>query len=199
MPSSDPTLFSLLQAYSALKHPRFLSFPSHLPFLQVHDFVLSCILLNPHLLQYPPSHTYQLSFWKWAIEHLENLLGDEAGVPLPFTSDLPIKSAQEDAEIDQLVYDRLVSLVAIGKPAYVPRVCELPIIFRTIFIGLTMPLHHHPRLSSLITGNRLLNLVRPCQPTLSPRRNTILSLYSSPALLSRVVPLDCGHGVPVSC
>jgi hypothetical protein len=86
MPSSDLALFSLLQAYSALKHPRFLSFPTHLAFLQVHDFLLSSILLNPHLLQYPPSHTYQLSFWKWAIEHLEKLLGDEAGVPLLFTS-----------------------------------------------------------------------------------------------------------------
>lgn len=82
----DPALFSLLQAYFALKHPRFLSFPSYLPFLEVHDFLLSSILLNPHLLQYPPSHTYQLSFWKWAIEHLEKLLGDEAGVLLLFTS-----------------------------------------------------------------------------------------------------------------
>lgn len=82
MPFSDPALFSILQAYSALKHPRFLSFPSHLPFLQVHDFLLSSLLLNKRLLQYPPSHTYQLSFWKWAIEHLEILLGDEAGVPL---------------------------------------------------------------------------------------------------------------------
>jgi len=49
----------------------------------VHDFVLSYILLNPRLSQYPPSHTYQLSFWKWVIEHLEILLGDEAGAPLP--------------------------------------------------------------------------------------------------------------------
>ena len=90
MPPTDPALFNLLQAYSALKHPRFLSFPSHLPFITVHDFVLSCILLNPHLVQYPPSHTYQLSFWKWTIEHLEILLGDEAGVLLLFTSGLPI-------------------------------------------------------------------------------------------------------------
>ncbi len=82
MPSSDPALSSLLQAYSALKHPRFLSFPSHLPFLQIHDFLLSSVLLNPHLLQYPPSHTYQLSFWKWAIEHLDSLLGDEAGITI---------------------------------------------------------------------------------------------------------------------
>lgn len=95
MSSSDAALFSLLQAYSALKHPRFLSFPSHLSFLQVHDFVLTCILLDPHMLQYPPSHTYQFSFWKWAIEQLENLLGDEAGVPIPFMimSGLSITSA----------------------------------------------------------------------------------------------------------
>ena len=83
---SDPTLFGLVRAYSALKHPRSTLFPSHLPFLQVHDFVLSYILLNPHLLQYPPSVTYQLSFWKWVIEHLEILLGDEAWVLLPFTN-----------------------------------------------------------------------------------------------------------------
>ncbi|KAH9178828.1 hypothetical protein EDB89DRAFT_1812582, partial [Lactarius sanguifluus] len=72
-------LFKLLQAYSTLKHPRLLSLPSHLSFPQVHHFVLSSILLNPHLLQYPPAHTYQLSFWKWVIERLEILLGDEAG------------------------------------------------------------------------------------------------------------------------
>ena len=77
--SSNTALFSILQAYSALKPPRFLSFPSHLSFHQVHHFMLSSILLNPHLLQYPPSHTYQLTFWKWVIEHLETLLGDEAG------------------------------------------------------------------------------------------------------------------------
>ncbi|KAF8482058.1 putative methyltransferase-domain-containing protein [Russula ochroleuca] len=93
----DPALFNLLQAYSALKHPRFLSFPSHLPFLQVHDFVLSCILLDPHLLQYPPSHAYQLSFWKWAIEHLEKLLGDEACTSLPFISVTISKPATHDA------------------------------------------------------------------------------------------------------
>ncbi|KAI0281699.1 hypothetical protein BGY98DRAFT_958524, partial [Russula aff. rugulosa BPL654] len=89
MPSSDPALFSLLQAYSALSTPG-----SYL-----HDFLLSSVLLNSHLLQYPPSHTYQLSFWKWAIEHLEKLLGDEEG-----------------AEIDERMYDRLVSLVTISKP-----------------------------------------------------------------------------------
>jgi hypothetical protein len=77
--SSNTALFSLLQAYSALKHPRTLSFPSHLSFHQVHHFILSSILFNPHLLQYPPSHTYQFSFWKWVIKHLEALLGDEAG------------------------------------------------------------------------------------------------------------------------
>ncbi|KAH8997412.1 hypothetical protein EDB92DRAFT_2101464, partial [Lactarius akahatsu] len=98
--SSNTALFNLLQAYSALKHPRLLSFPSHLSFPQVHHFVLSSILLNPHLLQYPPAHTYQLSFWKWVIERLEILLGDE-----------------EDDEIDQRLYDRLLSLVAISKPA----------------------------------------------------------------------------------
>ncbi|KAH9081768.1 hypothetical protein EDB83DRAFT_2334711 [Lactarius deliciosus] len=86
--SSNTALFNLLQAYSALKHPRLLSFPSHLSFPQVHHFVLSSILLNPHLLQYPPANTYQLSFWKW-----------------------------EDDEIDQRLYDRLLSLVAISKPA----------------------------------------------------------------------------------
>jgi hypothetical protein len=83
---SDIALFELVRAYSALKHPRLISFPSHLPFLQLHDFVLSSILLNPHLSQYPPSHTYQLSFWKWVIEHLEILLGDEAGALLSFTT-----------------------------------------------------------------------------------------------------------------
>ncbi|KAI9454826.1 hypothetical protein F5148DRAFT_1378176 [Russula earlei] len=110
------SLFSLLQAYSALKHPRLISIPSHLPFLQLHDFLLSEILLNPHLLQYPPSNTYQLSFWKWVIDRLEILLGDQAG---------------EDAEIDQRMYDRLVSLVAISKPAAYDTIAPPPPSFVT--------------------------------------------------------------------
>lgn len=59
-----------------------------------------------------------------------------------------------------------------------------------------MSLRHHPHPSSLIIGNRFLNLLNPYQPT---PRNIILSLYSSLAQLSRVAPPDCGHGVPVSC
>ncbi|KAH9982779.1 hypothetical protein BGW80DRAFT_1161662 [Lactifluus volemus] len=107
----------LLQGYSALRHPRLLSFPSQLGFLQVHHFVLSSILLNPHLSQFPPSHTYQLSFWKWIIEHLELLLGDEARAIKSFTfTNLSVSLTQEDAEIDQRLYDRLISLVATSKP-----------------------------------------------------------------------------------
>ena len=84
-----------------------------------------------------------------------------------------------------------------SKPVYVLEIYELTNYLPNDFIVLMMPLHHHPRLSSLITGNRFLNLVHPCQPTLSPWQNIILSLYSSLALPSRVVPLDCEHGVPV--
>jgi hypothetical protein len=113
-------LFGLLQGYSALRHPRLLSFPSQLDFHQVHHFVLSSILLNSHLSQFPPSHTYQLSFWKWIIEHLELLLGDEARAIKSFTfTNLSVSLTQEDAEIDQRLYDRLISLVATSKPVYV--------------------------------------------------------------------------------
>ena len=189
-------LFDLLQAYSALKHPRLLSFPSQLAFHQVHRFVLSSILLNPHLSQFPPSHTYQLSFWKWVIEHLELLLGDEACAINSFTftnTNLSFSLTQEDAEIDQRLYDRLISLVATSKPVYVHQVLRVAERFpRFIMIGLTTPLCHPHHLSSPIIGERLL-----CQPILSHRWNAILSLCSSPELLLKVVPLDCGRGVPV--
>ncbi|KAI0257246.1 hypothetical protein BJV78DRAFT_1272308 [Lactifluus subvellereus] len=129
------TLFGLLQAYSALKHPRFLSFPSHLPFHQVHDFVLSSVLLNPHLLRYPPSHTYQLSFWKWVIEHLEMLLGDE------------------DAEIDPRLYDRLISLVVMSKQVAHDTVIPPPPSFITHYwraAPLSCPLVSTDNISSLM-------------------------------------------------
>jgi protein-lysine N-methyltransferase EEF2KMT len=72
-------LFQLLRGYSALVPIKDLPAPSQLPVSLVHDFLLNSILLDPHLQSYPPSDEYQFSFWKWAIQWLEDRALDEAG------------------------------------------------------------------------------------------------------------------------
>lgn len=72
-PTSEPFLSSILFRYSALAPVKNLSFPSNIPFNVAHEFFLRKILLNRHLKQYPPSESYQQSFWKWALVQLENL------------------------------------------------------------------------------------------------------------------------------
>jgi hypothetical protein len=72
-PTSEPLLSSILFRYSALVPVKNLSFPSNIPFNAVHEFFLRKILLNHHLKQYPPSESYQQSFWKWALVQLESL------------------------------------------------------------------------------------------------------------------------------
>jgi hypothetical protein len=79
-------LFDLLRSYAALVPPKLLSFPSHIPLPEIHDFLLHHLLLNDHLKAYPPSTTYQRAFWKWAIDHLnsesvEAAAGQEARSP----------------------------------------------------------------------------------------------------------------------
>ncbi|KAI0274959.1 hypothetical protein BC834DRAFT_23420 [Gloeopeniophorella convolvens] len=116
--NSYPALFELLQGYSALKPPRLLSFPHHLRFALVHDFILYSVLLNPHLSQYPPSRAYQMSFWKWAIIQLEILLGSEAGALLFLFSADQSTAARQDAEIDQRLYDHQISLITASGPTF---------------------------------------------------------------------------------
>ena len=74
-------LFDILLGYSALTIPRNLHFPLHLSFNDVHDFLVETVLLCddlPHLKAYPPSNEYQYTFWKWAIQGLEDMWTDEA-------------------------------------------------------------------------------------------------------------------------
>ena len=72
-------LVDLLRGYATLCPPRALQFPKELPFQQVHDFFLNCVLLNPYFTAYPPAPQYQQQFWKWAIKHLEDLPNEKAG------------------------------------------------------------------------------------------------------------------------
>lgn len=85
----------VVHAYSALTPPRFLKIPSIFSFSDVHDFFLIDILLDDHLNKYPPARDYQRSFWKWALEKLESLSGDE-----------------EDNEIDERMYQHYTTLIS---------------------------------------------------------------------------------------
>ena len=72
-PTSESLLSSILFSYSALAPVKDLPFPSNVPFNVAHELFLNKLLLNHHLKQYPPSESYQQSFWKWALERLEGL------------------------------------------------------------------------------------------------------------------------------
>ena len=57
-----------------------MNFPLHLPFNDVHDFLVESVLLGnglSHLKAYLPSEVYQYTFWKWAIQHLEEMSANE--------------------------------------------------------------------------------------------------------------------------
>ncbi|KAI0699333.1 hypothetical protein C8T65DRAFT_659522 [Cerioporus squamosus] len=73
--TSDP-LFDILRSYATLRPPKLIQKPS-VSFQSAHDFLLNHLLLNPHLQEFPPSTQYQLSFWKWAIDWLEQLMSGE--------------------------------------------------------------------------------------------------------------------------
>ncbi|OCH95682.1 hypothetical protein OBBRIDRAFT_871167 [Obba rivulosa] len=85
-------LFDVLRAYAALYPPRLLQFPREFKFHQVHNFLVDSILLNRHFQEYPPSAQYQASFWKWAIDRLENY-------------------GEEDIELDERLYAHHIALM----------------------------------------------------------------------------------------
>ncbi|KAH0837947.1 hypothetical protein J3R83DRAFT_6182 [Lanmaoa asiatica] len=91
--TSEHLLSSILFHYSALAPVKNLSFPSNIPFNVTHEFFLRKILLNHHLKQYPPSESYQQSFWKWVLVQLESL-----------------GRSDEDDEIDECIYAHYLSL-----------------------------------------------------------------------------------------
>ncbi|KAF9245703.1 putative methyltransferase-domain-containing protein [Melanogaster broomeanus] len=90
---SEPTLLSILCAYSALAPTKRLSLSRTLQFNEAHTFFVNKILLNDHLKNYPPSELYQQSFWKWALDQLEALSRND-----------------EDSEIDERIYAYYLSL-----------------------------------------------------------------------------------------
>lgn len=69
----DHQLFTLLRNYYALTPVNRLQLPLEPPLNRINDFLVCEILINEHHQQYPPSPEYQKRFWKWAIEHLEEL------------------------------------------------------------------------------------------------------------------------------
>lgn len=74
-------LFAIQSAYYALSPPRSLKFPHNLSSSEVLQFFLDSILLSrdqPHLKPYSPSIAYQYTFWKWAIQQLEQISQREA-------------------------------------------------------------------------------------------------------------------------
>ena len=73
---SDP-LVDILRSYATLKSPKLLQKPT-VAFQSAHNFLIDHVLLNPHFQEFPPSSQYQLSFWKWAIDWLEDMMTEEA-------------------------------------------------------------------------------------------------------------------------
>lgn len=105
-------LFDILRGYSGLLAPKHMVFPRNLSFNEIHNFLVDSILLAlnlPHLQAYPPSEQYQYSFWKWAIQHLEDISTDEARISsssLWFCLLISIK----DTEIDDRIYAHFMTL-----------------------------------------------------------------------------------------
>jgi protein-lysine N-methyltransferase EEF2KMT len=75
--AAENDLDALRREYSALVPIHALHFPSHLPWYEIHNFLLNSILLDPHLQTYSPSNHYQRAFWKWTIERLERMIFNE--------------------------------------------------------------------------------------------------------------------------
>jgi hypothetical protein len=103
----------LVRAYALLAPLAHLQFPPALPgaFTRVHDALLNEILLDPHLRAYPPATEYQLKFWKWAVQGLEALLGDEVSLQVLYRAAPHDSAIVQDSEIDVRIYDRLMELI----------------------------------------------------------------------------------------
>lgn len=69
----DPQLFALRGDFFALVPTNKLKFPEKMSLSQLNSFFVDDILLDCHFQKYPPSDQYQIGFWKWAIQHLEEL------------------------------------------------------------------------------------------------------------------------------
>jgi len=72
----------IAREYARLTPLAHLHSPSASPgtFNRVHDVLLNKVLLDAHLRAYPPAPEYQLKFWKWAVQKLEALLGDDVSL-----------------------------------------------------------------------------------------------------------------------
>ena len=73
---------NIVRGYARLTPLAHLRLSSESPgtFNRVHDVLLNNVLLDTHLRAYPPAPEYQLKFWKWAVQKLEVLIGDEVSL-----------------------------------------------------------------------------------------------------------------------
>jgi len=69
----DPQLFALRGDFFALVPTNKLNFPEKISLSRMNSFFVDNILLDCHSQKYSPSDQYQIGFWKWAIQHLEEL------------------------------------------------------------------------------------------------------------------------------
>ena len=70
----DPQLFALQRDFFALVPTNKLKFPEDLSLSRLNSFFMEDILLDRHYQKYPAADQYQIGFWKWAIQHLEELV-----------------------------------------------------------------------------------------------------------------------------
>jgi hypothetical protein len=105
----DPQLFALGRDFFALVPINKLKFPEKISLSQLNSFFMNHILFDGHFQKYSPSNQYQIGFWKWAIQHLEEIarhISEEEEVGFIF-QDMRIRSA---SWTPQLIYDRKMKL-----------------------------------------------------------------------------------------
>lgn len=69
---SQDELFSILQAFASLTPIRNLSWPTTATAEEIQPFLIDQFISSEHFRLYPPSVTYQKSFWKWIISRIED-------------------------------------------------------------------------------------------------------------------------------
>lgn len=116
---------SLLQAQFALLVPPSSLFLPDESFEELHEVLLNRIFLDAHLNEYPPSKEYQLTFWKWALKHLETLAKYKAWYkPRTLMQYELTVSCVKDVEIDSRLYENLIYLMT--SSSCVSLCCALP-------------------------------------------------------------------------
>ncbi|KAI5124119.1 hypothetical protein M0805_000932 [Coniferiporia weirii] len=64
-------LFFLIQSYASLAPVSGLTWPVSIPCDQAQKSLIEHLISSKHFQSFPPSYSYQRSFWKWTLENLE--------------------------------------------------------------------------------------------------------------------------------